>query len=582
MGILRTDRVSGLGGANAITGSTFFGNGNGTAGNYLRIETGTTDDFAFGTGDFTIEFWFNRIALSGQQHFYDFRGDTNTNTVLVYMSSNVMYYFGNGSGRITSGTVPSGEWVHFALVRSSASTKMYFNGTQTGSTYSDSLNLVSPPEGSGFIGSNGGTDGILPSGSYLSGHISNFRVQKGKAEYTADFTPPTHRLEKTPETVLLTCNSSGNVSNEETGKVVIPERDTLNDALPQASRFTPNSPVGFSTTTDVGTQFGSTFDGVTTFDSQAYMVPPGGNTRERNRGRAMWAGGDNPGGGQTNLIDFIQIQSGGIAFDFGDLSAAANQARGVSSFTRGVFGGGRRPHPSTVNTMDFVTIANTANAQDFGDLTDDRAATGEISSSTRGIFAAGFNPSNVNTIDFITIATLGNASNFGDTTIVGNAMAGTQSTTRGILAGAYTPSSPNTTNVIQYLTIATTGDAQDFGDLTDSRHSASGTSNGVRAVFMGGDHLSPAADNTIDFITIASTGNATDFGDLGSISIGVGGATSDKIRGVFGTGWNGSSYLNVIQQVTIATTGNSVDIGELTLLRHQPACLGDAHGGLSE
>ena len=99
---------------------------------------------------------------------------------------------------------------------------------------------------------------------------------------------------------------------------------------------------------------------------------------------------------------------------------------------------------------------------------------------------------------------------------------------------------------------------------------------------MGGDHASPAADNTIDFITIATTGNATDFGDLGSITVGTGGATSDKIRGVFGTGWNGSNYLNVIQQVTIATTGNSVDIGELTLLRHQPACLGDAHGGLSE
>ena len=29
MGILRTDRITGLGGANAITGSTFFGNGNG-------------------------------------------------------------------------------------------------------------------------------------------------------------------------------------------------------------------------------------------------------------------------------------------------------------------------------------------------------------------------------------------------------------------------------------------------------------------------------------------------------------------------------------------------------------------------
>ena len=144
MGILRSDRITGLGGANAITGSTFFGNSsadgnNGNSGDSLIIETGTTDDFAFGTGDFTIEFWFNRVLSTHQQHFYDFRGTTNTNTVMLYMVNNVMYYFGNASERITSGTVPSGEWVHFALVRSSASTKMYFNGTQTGSTYSDSL-----------------------------------------------------------------------------------------------------------------------------------------------------------------------------------------------------------------------------------------------------------------------------------------------------------------------------------------------------------------------------------------------------------------------------------------------------------
>ena len=165
---------------------------------------------------------------------------------------------------------------------------MYFNGTQTGSTYSDSINFVGPDEGSGFIGSNGGTDGILPSGSYLSAHLSNFRVQKGKAEYTAAFTPPTHRLEKTPETVLLACHDPGNVLAEATGKTLTLVKSGTsgsNSAGIVASRFTPNTPMiggtsGFSTTTDVGTQFGLTFDGVTTFDSQAYMVPSGGNTAE--------------------------------------------------------------------------------------------------------------------------------------------------------------------------------------------------------------------------------------------------------------------------------------------------------------
>ena len=54
-----------------------------------------------------------------------------------------------------------------------------------------------------------------------------------------------------------------------------------------ASRFTPNSPVGFSTGLMLEHNLDQ-FDGVTTFDSQAYMVPPGGNTTERNRGRGLF------------------------------------------------------------------------------------------------------------------------------------------------------------------------------------------------------------------------------------------------------------------------------------------------------
>ena len=57
MGILRSDRVSGLGGANAINGSVFFSaaGGSDVGGPYLT--TPHSDDFAFGSGEFTIEFW---------------------------------------------------------------------------------------------------------------------------------------------------------------------------------------------------------------------------------------------------------------------------------------------------------------------------------------------------------------------------------------------------------------------------------------------------------------------------------------------------------------------------------------------
>ena len=556
MGILRTDIIS----------HSQLSNGNASV-----LFDGTTDSitipshsaFAFGTADYTVEMFVNFTALSGQQTLV---GDTYgaTNGFYFYKRSDhkLGWYYDNSNYWNANTLIETDRWYHLAFVRHGGTARIYIDGVLDGEDPTDTFNATVTQY---YI-----ADTADQTSGEFFGYMSNLRITR-TAVYKENFTVPKFKLKEIPGTILLALQSSSS-----TTEAAVSVAGTLTaNGDPTATAFGPGLKEDITDT-------GVVFDGVTTFDSQAFMVPPSGKTTERNRGRALWAGGDNPGGGQTNLIDFIQIQSGGIGFDFGDLTAAGNQVRGVSSFTRGVFGGGRRPHPATVNTMDFVTIANTANALDFGDLTDDRAATGEISSSTRGIFAAGYNPSATNTIDFITIATLGNASDFGDTTIVGNGMAGTQSTTRGILAGAYTPSSPNTTNVIQYLTIATTGNAQDFGDLTDSRHSASGTSNGVRAVFMGGDHLSPAADNTIDFITIASTGNATDFGDLGSTSIGTGGATSDKIRGVFGLGYAGPNYLNVIQQVTIATTGNSVNIGELTLLRHQPACLGDAHGGLSE
>ena len=334
-----------------------------------------------------------------------------------------------------------------------------------------------------------------------------------------------------------------------------------------------------------GTDNGVTFGGAIAMNSSAYMCIPVGRTEERGRGRGIWGGGWNsPSTSSTNNIDYIQIQSGGQAKDFGDLTEGGNQMRANSSSTRGVFIGGRRPHPGVVNIMDYVEIATTGNALDFGDLLTGRGAVGEISSQTRGISAAGYNPGNTNVIEYITIATLGNSQDFGDTEAsgAGSTMAGTQSSTRGILAGNYTPSSPNTSDIIQYLTIATLGNTQDFGDLTESgRHSASGTSNGVRAVFAAGTHLSPGSNNTMDYVTIASTGDAIDFGDLGSISTGQVGATSDNIRGVFGGGSNTPLYYNVIQQVTIATTGNSVNIGDLTLQRLQPGCCSDSHGGLS-
>ena len=195
-----------------------------------------------------------------------------------------------------------------------------------------------------------------------SGHLSNVRVSN-IARYSGAFTPPTTEYAVDSNTILLACQSPGNVLQEATGKEVTYYKGYLASTPPKASRFTPNSPVGFSTTTDVGSQYGSTFDGFGSFATSTYMVPPGGNTRERNRGRGIFADGD-----QSTDIEFINIQSMGNSQEFGDSTTNFKQRASVSSSTRTVTGGGFSS-PNFTNILDFITIATTSNATDFGDLT---------------------------------------------------------------------------------------------------------------------------------------------------------------------------------------------------------------------
>jgi len=579
MGILRTDRVSGLGGANAITGSTHFA-GDANTGNYLRVDTGLTEDFTFGTGDFTIEFWANSQGSGFQQHFYDGRGTTNSQRLLIYIDNNhTMYYFDGTATRIqSSSALPIGDWVHVALVRASATTKLYWNGTQTGSTHtSDTVDFLAPTHGSAFIGSNGGTDGIEPSGGgYFNGFLSNYRIVKGTAVYTANFTPPNTRLSAIDGTVLLTCTSSGNVSKTEGGNDVQPSAKNSNSTPPVASRFTPNSPVGFSTTTDVGSQYGSTFDGFGSFATSTYMVPPGGNTRERNRGRALYAGGYQTPNTIT-AIDSIEIQSGGVTKQFGDLSGTAQaNCSACSSSTRMVTNGGWTGSANN-NVMEFVTIANSSNSTDFGDLAVGRRNNISASNQTRGlVYGGNGSPANTAQVDFFTIATAGNAADFGDASSSTAILpAGGSSTTRALFAGGYTPSASDT---IDYFTIASTGNATDFGNLTSARKAPGGLSSSTRTLFGGGGV--PSAVKSIDFVTTATTGNATDFGDL-FLARSIANGTSNQTRGIFMGGSTSPARQDTIDSVTIASTGNAVNWGDFTTAKQNGGVASDSHGGLS-
>ena len=574
MGILRADRITGLGGADAIKGSVFFGGGGG-------LVSPESDDFKFcAGGDFTIEAWVNTfefgnaaaIVACWDQTGADGSGEGGDCWLLNINTSGVLQLAWSPHATdvyfITGGTLTKDTWHHVAVTRNGNTFRIFLDGTQTATGTNSSTNNTNSEL---FIGRYGGY-GL---DYYWHGNISNVRILKGEALYTSTFTPPNRELTVTPNTVLVACQSPGNISQEATGKHLSIIKKNVNDAPPVASSFTPNSPVGFSTTTDVGSQYGSTFDGFGSFATSTYMVPPGGNTRERNRGRALF------GGGSTidNTIQSLIIQSQGNTIDFGDLSTGRYETECASSSTRGIWGGGYTESPNVkVDVVEFVTIANSSNTTDFGNLTVARGHLAGMCNSTRGVFANGSTDPgpNVNTLDYITIATAGNATDFGDSTTASKPMGGGRSsTTRGIFTLGNAPSAVNT---IEYITIATTGNSQDFGDLTGFSGWGKGAGNissGTRAI-LGGGH---EALNNIEYITIASLGNGTDFGDLivGRRSAFTAGS---KTRGVFGGGKN-PSQLNSIEYVEIATTGNALDFGDMINSKSFSSGLSDCHGGLS-
>ena len=583
MGILRADRITGLGGANAITGSVRFN------GNQDDLQLAPSSDFNFGTGDYTIEAWVYPTEFGRSQMIFAVHNADGTAAAgkFYFRSTNKFTYWSENAARITSSTTyTESKWYHVALVNNSGTQTIYVDGTSQGTAaYSNGFGR---DDFVVHIGRNAANNN-----QSMNGYISNIRVTKGTALYTSAFTPPTTRLIRRSDTVLLACNSASNVLNEETGKVIQSVRADINNSGPQASKFTPNSPVGFSTTSDVGSQYGSTFDGFGNFSTSTYMVPPGGNTRERNRGRAVFTGGYNAPQTGTTEMEFFNIQSGGLTEEFGNQSINRRFSAGLASATRGVTGGSNGTPSWVTGTMEFVTIANASNTTTFGNMTAAGGMVSAHSNDTRGLFfsvwdASGSGPAHKGHIDYITIATTGNSADFGQLSVSRPEAAGFGSPTRGICAGGY-PAADGTTmsNVIDYVTISTLGNATDFGDLTQARQAVSGASSQTRGVVAGGYvYGSPAGTfniNTIDYITIATTGDALDFGDLivGAMAKSVGNC-SDQTRGVFTGGKTAApTYINTIEIVTIATTGNASDFGDLKRTRAYGSVFCDSHGGLS-
>ena len=565
MANLRTNNLSGEQGQNAYRGSVFF-DGTGD-----KLSVPNSADVRLGSNDFTVEAWvkFGNVAGSWDaiMGMWDHTQTRRTFNFQRYNDNDQLYLYVSTDGGSTNwayangGNLTINHWHHVAGVRDGNTLRVYQNGVQVGTaSYSDSI--LNNTTDALFIG-----DVQTSDTNNMNGFISNVRLINGTCIYPngTTFTPPTNELTLVPNTVVLACQNSDDVTQEATGKTITAAG---NHATAGYNKTQPKVIPPY------GVDAGNTFGGPIQQSSQGYMYFPTGRTEERGRGFAVFGGGANPS--VSSLIEYVHIPSGGNTITFGNLSSARNSIMAVSSQTRGIWGGG---NPGTVtNTMEFVTLATSSNTTDFGDLTVARMHGGGVQNSTRGVFMTGYTPSNVNTIDFITMASTGDATDFGDVIDDGwPCGGGRSSSTRGVLMGH-----GDGTNRIQFITIMTTGNSQDFGDLNTNSYGvgAGELSDGLRGIAMGGSNNPSDHTNHIDFITIATTGNATEFGDL-TVSRRGGGVGCTLIKGICAGGRNPSN-VNTIDSVIIQTTGNATDFGDLSEARaFQPAGCSDSHGGLS-
>ena len=177
-------------------------------GDYISVATNAA--LALSTGDFTIECWVNLSTTSGTYiPFMQSSSSTVSATNVIWFfayASNLLILQTHASGGFTCTTAwtpVTGRWYHVAAVRQSGTIRLFVDGV------SGTVSTTGTPSGYS-LGEAGMMVGGMATPYYLTGFISNARVVKGFALYTATFTPPATSLSVVSGTVLLTAHSATN------------------------------------------------------------------------------------------------------------------------------------------------------------------------------------------------------------------------------------------------------------------------------------------------------------------------------------------------------------------------------------
>jgi len=156
-----------------------------------RLSVGASDDWKFGTGDYTYEAYFRSKSFAAAQAFIDCSVYGGGGWYVGADSATRFNVNVGGSSHtadwvITVPTIPLNQWNHIAVSRTGTTVNVYLNGTLIG-TRADTYNYQ--PARALEIGCFYYTYDSTRK-SWMNGTIDNIRISKGVARYTAAFNPP--------------------------------------------------------------------------------------------------------------------------------------------------------------------------------------------------------------------------------------------------------------------------------------------------------------------------------------------------------------------------------------------------------
>ena len=149
-------------------------------------------------GDYTVEAWIwspdidndgtNNMAVIDSRP----SGGNGQYFALWVRTNQKLGLYVNSAYRIESNTLlTSNTWHHIAISRQSGTTRMFIDGTLQTQTWSDTTAYTIPSDRP-FIGNSGSH--VTNANHDWNGYMSDVRITKGLARYTANFTPPSEAL----------------------------------------------------------------------------------------------------------------------------------------------------------------------------------------------------------------------------------------------------------------------------------------------------------------------------------------------------------------------------------------------------